>query len=1547
MQTWLVKKVAGNLSEKLHTRVTVKKVDFRFFNKILLEGLMIEDRKKDTLLYAGVAKANLNDWFFFRDKISLENVGLDDAIVNMKRTDSVWNYQFLLDYFASPKKKKTGGTDVVIDLRELHFNKIKFNKIDGWIGQDMIVNLSRMDVVMNVFDILHKKIFIKNVSLTQPFFSQRDYKGNRPDRPNLQQVIEKIPVIGAFKWNDSGWEIRLDKLDMHDGAFRNDKYTNELPYTDRFDGQHLFFTELNGTMKNLLFLHDTLSVNVLLSAAERSGLNIKKLESNMKFTPELMEFNNLDLITNRSRLRDYFAMKYENFGEDFSSFIHSVTMVADFKESTLSSDDLAIFAPALKSWRRTFYIEGNAKGPLDNFSAKDMKIRSGNSYVEGNIAMRGLPDINTTFIDFQSKQLRTNYAEMVSIIPQLRNIETPAISKLGAVSFKGNFTGFIRDFVAFGTFNTALGIVTADVNMKTPSGTPPAYSGNLLSPGFNIGAFLRNPDLGNIALNTKVSGTGFNTNELSVKVDGKVNAFSFRGYNYQNLLINGDFNRKLFVGHFSIDDPNLKITNMDGALDLTAKSPGFKLQALVQRANFKQLGFSSNNLSFSGNLDLNFTGKNIDNFLGDAQIYNAVLLKDSTKLSFDRLSVRSQLINGKKSLTLQSNEIDASIIGDFQIAEMPDAVKVLLAKYYPTYIQAPRYIVKSRQNFDFTVNTKNVDQYIKLLDPKLGGFNNANIAGSFNLQNYDLKLKATIPQFTYAGKTFTNTEIFGTGTRDTLIADIAVEDIILSDSRHLPNTKLRVAANNDLSLIKLNTSASQIFGDAELNATIQTLSDGIKIHFFPSSFVINNKKWQLDKDGELTLRKDFFDASEVKFFHDDQEIILSTANTDNKEDTHLLVQLKNLPIQDFAFLLPAKPALKGFITGAATVHDVLRKPIIEFAGRADSFELDGKYLGRVNLQTDANTATGEIAYKVNTDEKEYKFSATGSYNFKDSTGNSLRINLLADKMNIDILKPYLSTVFSDIRGIANGNILISNNNKDLSLTGDAIITGGNFKVAYTQVRYLFEKQLIRFGKGFIDLGTMLIKDTLGNEGTLSGKMYHKFFQEFSFENMRFSSPKMLLLNTTKKDNSQFYGNVIGRATMTLNGDIANMKMNIEGEPSETDSSHIYLPTGDTKESNVIDYIEFIQFGSLMDKEASGKDNSNLLVDMNFTANPSCKIDVILNEETGDIIKGEGNGQLKIRVGTKEPLSIRGRYDITKGDYTFNFQTFLKRPFTLSRGAIVWNGDPLQAVIDMEAEYLAKNVDISSISSLSSGRRQEDLRILSHIKGSLQKPVINFEFVLPEKSEYNKDYYVVKRLADYKNDENEMNKQVASLLLFNRFIDNNQAFINGNTTLSLATSTIGGVISAWLTSVLSKALQKATNGVVTPYLDLNTSLNTSLNSQQVNRLQANVRAGLKFRFSQNLQLLIGGNLDYNNPVAQLYSKGIITPDISLEWLLTKDGSLRVVAFNRTTIDFTTGQRNRSGLQLSYRKDVDRLGDIFRSRKKIEELDSLKFSPKIIP
>ena len=185
----------------------------------------------------------------------------------------------------------------------------------------------------------------------------------------------------------------------------------------------------------------------------------------------------------------------------------------------------------------------------------------------------------------------------------------------------------------------------------------------------------------------------------------------------------------------------------------------------------------------------------------------------------------------------------------------------------------------------------------------------------------------------------------------------------------------------------------------------------------------------------------------------------------------------------------------------------------------------------------------------------------------------------------------------------------------------------------------------------------------------------------------------------------------------------------------------------------------------------------------------------------------------------------------------------------------------------------------------------------------------------------------------------MNKQVASLLLFNTFIVGDQNFLSQENTIAFATSTIGGVISGFLTNTFNRQLEKATKGVISSYIDINPTFSLQKTASAV---QANIRAGLKILLSNRLNILVGGNLDYNDPYAltSLDRKGLFTPDITIEWLLNNDGSLRVVGFNRTSIDITTGQRNRSGVQLSYRKDFNKIGDIFKSKKKIQAENETK-------
>ena len=1534
MQNFIIAKVTRILSKELNTTVKIDKVNFRFFNKLDLKGLLVKDLQKDTLLYAGTAKINITDWFFLRDTVVLHYASLEDAVVNMNRTDSVWNYQFMANFFASPGSSKQKSV-IQFNIKELQLQNIRFNQIDKWEGRNMIVAIKKMDMQADSMDFNTKRLHINSFKLVAPVFFMSDYTGNRNKLGLIKPKIKKIPVPGQLQWNPGGWVINVKKLLLQNGIFINEAETEKPAMANQFDGNHLRFSNINGELLNIHFEKDTLTTKGILSTKERSGFEVKKLAAQIKFTPLIMEFKQLNLLTNKSRLGNYYAMRYNDFNADMGDFLHKVTVDGNFVNSEINTDDLAFFAPALKNWKRQFKIQGLAKGIIDNFSIKKMLLQSGATIIDGDIMMRGLPDIEHTFIDFTARDFKTNYTYLLGIFPQIKKITQVNLTKLGNISYKGNFTGFVNDFVAYGNIKTNLGSVSGDINLKLPANKPPFYAGKIATQGFKLGQLVNDTKLGAITFNGKVNGSGFSPKNLDANFDGNIQSIAYAGYSYQNISVKGDFKKRFFKGFASIKDPNLTIDNLSGTIDLNTAEPQFYVDFDLAAADFKKIKLTNDSFNLSGHFNLRFQGSNIDNFLGIANVSNAHLLHNGMPLSFDSLTLQSQIIDAKKYLSLQTNQLDASIKGRFKIMELPDAFKVFLSRYYPAYITKPSYKVGD-QEFSFEINTKQVDSYIQLLDKKLKGFDYSKFNGNLGLKNNQLNVDAVVPMFSYNAIVFNNVRLLARGGIDTLATSINVDEITISDSFHLPATSLVFKTFNDYSDISINTSASKTLSDATINARLHTMSDGFNIHFFPSSFLINNKKWELEKDGEISMSKSQVSASDVKFVQGQQQIVIGTEPSSIGNSHDIVVQLTKVNIDDFVSIVTSQPKLEGKLNGTVRISDPFVKPFIEYDASIEEFRADNDSIGLFNALGSYDVSKSILAIKATSDNIENQLDIDGLINFKDSTENQTRLALKSDKFNISILNNYLNSIFSDIKGFANTtDLVLSGNANHLLLTGTANINEGSLVVNFTQCRYKFKNESIVFNPDEIDFGKIQLSDTLNNKAELSGKMYHRFFNNIEFDNILLETDKLLVLNTSKKDNSQFYGKVVARARLLLTGREDNMLMDISGEPSRRDSSHIYILSGNSIENGTIDYIDYIQFGNKMDDNFKTKLSTNILVNMAITANPSCKVDVILDEVTGDIIKGEGEGLLKIRVGNREPMSIYGRYEITRGEYTFNFQTFLKKYFTVNSGTLVWTGDPFKAQIDIQAEYLATKVDFSNLSSTV--RQRADVKVIAHLTETLLKPAIDFEFQLPAGSPIN-DYLVLKRLAQFREDKNDLNKQVTSLLIFNTFISTSggsQGLINAGSGINILSNTIGGVVSNAISGFFNKLLSKYIKNL-TVIIDVNSSVTGDLQTN-VERLQTAAKSNFVYTlYNGRLIISAGLNLDYNNPytTANRNSNLLVTPDITFEWLLTKDGRVRVVGFNRTNFDLV-GQRNRTGVSLSFRKEADLISQLFlfKSGKKL--------------
>lgn len=1561
VQNYLANQAAAKLSKALNTEVKVANVNLRFFNTLELQGTLVRDLNKDTLLYAGAVTVNITDWFFFKDHIELKHIGLDNTVIYAHRKDSVWNYQFLVDYFSAPASTKK-SKPIDLTIKTIDLKNIRVLQHDEWRGENLGLALKSLTLETEEFNLAKKIIRIRNLDLDQPVFSIYNYDGKRPAASRRNTGIIPKNDKGHLRWNPGNWTFSITDLTIKNGAFRNDVFTERKPYY-YFDGAHFQFGDINGHFTKVKLQQDTISAVTRLSTKERSGFEVKKMTANIRFFPEAMEFTNLDLRTAKSHLRNYFAMRYKTF-DHMSEFIEKVRMEGVFKEASIHSDDIAYFAPELKEWDKRLSISGKVTGTVQEMTGKNLSVKAGNSTsLVGEFTLNGLPDIEKAYLDFTAKDFKTTYGDLVKIIPQLRTITEPRLEKLEYLHFNGNFTGFFRDFVTYGTIETALGTIRTDVNMKIPVNGVPMYKGTVRTEGFNLGGLVNTQSLGSLAFEGDIIGKGFTMSTLDATLKGNLPFIEYNNYRYSDIAVDGQLAKRLFNGNIAINDEHLEAT-LKGLVDLSGKVPKFDFNALINNANLHNLQFTKDEIDFNGSFNVNFVGNNFDNFIGEARVSDAAVFKNGQRISFDSLYVQSSLqSNGNKTITVKSNEFEGVLAGEFNISSLPDAFQTFLNRYYPSYIAASKKKVSN--NFSFFITTRKVDDYLDLLDKNLKGFNYSTINGRVNTRENIFDLDAEVPQFGYKKIGFYDVKFQGRGTYDSLSVATTIGDIFVNDSLHFPGTNLKVNASNDMSQVNIQTSANQTLNKANISGQVQTLKNGVRIMFNPSSFDINNKEWTIDKGGELILSRELVTTDGLRIYSGEQEVLISSTPSSIGKGNDLKIDLQKINIGDFTPFFIKSNRIEGLLSGSIEVMDPFGNLQVDAIAKAEQFRLDNDSIGTLDLSTTYARKSGKVSFKTISVNDGYNFDLTGLINTTDSLSDEIDINTTFNQTKIGILQQYLTGIFSKLEGRATGNLRIKGKANSLKYLGDVSLNDGGLLVDYTKVYYKIPAAQVKFTDGLIDFGKFQFTDTLGNKGELTdGKLYHNNFRDMSFD-FRVKTNNLLLLNTTNSDNKLFYGSVIGKANMSFTGPGYDMTMDISGAP--TDSSKIYIATETGRESAEADFIVWKQYGKEMEDFLPYNKGSNLSVALDITANNKATVYMIIDEKTGDIIQARGNGNLKMRVGSKENFTMNGRYEIESGYYNFNFQAW-KKTFKLMPdhgNSISWNGDPYEAALKIDALYEADNVRFSDL--LSSGgffvtsedvkRFRGKVNVIASITDRLTEPKIKFQIELPDNSPLKSNAEAQGLISTIQRDENELNKQVSYLILFNTFgpltasgstSNNSGAFANAAFE-SLVVSSISGFLSSVLTNEFSKLLQNVFNDKslkvnLSASLYSGTNITGQSNSQITlpDRTNINLSVGKSF-LNERLSFVVGSAIDFGIG-AQQASTFQFLPDVTAEYKLTPDGKFRITFFYRNNWSYIAQNAlQRSGISLSYRREFDRINELGKKKKKkqmvpLQPLDS---------
>ena len=1536
VQNGLVHLVASRLSTKLGTEVKVDRVSFSLFDKLDMENVLIKDQHKDTLLYAHSFKLRLSDLVFSSSDPVIKYIGLDQANIYLSRSTEKWNYQFILDYLSADTSK---GQSSKLDLKKIDINHVHFIEDDKWLGQKM--ELKAENILVNIKAFNKNQINVDQIIANKPYYLIQSSKGLMPTKTKIKIANKDSQQLNAMQFNPTHLYITVNEIQVIKGKMLIEYGFNKP--TSSFDGEHIRMQDINATINKVSFIEDTIKANVQsLHVKERSGFEIKKLSAAFKLTPKIMEFDKLNLRTNNSNIGPYFAMQYEHLAEDFKNYNHKVIMKAHLVNASVATDDIAYFAPALSNLNQKANISCHFLGTVDQFETKDLAAQYNNSFVTGNFSMKGIPEMRNTQIAFNGVNAKTNYKDLSNWIVDLKNIKDFPFDALGDLQFKGEFNGTVYDFVTKGSIGTKMGLAETELRLKFPANAEPSYEGLLNTYHFNAGKLLNIESLGLLNFKGKVAGTSFSRDKIKTNIEGNIDSIEFNHYTFTNINTNGLFQKGSFNGSLRIKDPNINfISNIE--LDLKNKMPRINAVGDLLSANLKQLNISNNAIQLTGLLDINFEGNNIDNFIGYAKFFNGKLKGQAAVVNFDSLTLQSSIIKGDKRIQFASDDIQASIQGKFNILHLPASVQYFMQRYFPTYIPAPKN-TPANQEFSINIKTNYFEPYIRLFNKDISGFNNISISGAINTDKQSIGLNASIPFASFkhnlADYAIKDGMIEGKGNIDSLHLNLTANQFNLTDSFSFTKPVIHINTSKDISMLDIDANSVSALERVSLKGFVHTYNDGIEINWLPSYFLLNHKKWDIDNKGSISIRESNTSASNLRFSQGLQEFLLTNApNTKNA----LQLELKNVILGDITKLFFSYPKLEGITNGKVQLKNILKDFEMNAGLNLEQFAFNSDSIGIMHLNASYVTSKGIVPFDFTAPNTTYNLSAKGAYDIKDTT-NPLDATLYLNNSKFSLVQQFIGGVLNNLDGKATGNIHFGGRIEHPYLLGAAKLENASFVVDYTKVKYKIDSgAVIKFTNEGIDFGTIQVSDKLNRKALFKGKILNQGFQHIVYD-MEMNSPKIELLNTDVLDNSNFYGRAVGKASMTIKGPEENIKMSINADVN--DSSHIYLPNTSSKESGKSDFIVFKKYGKTAVKSAD-LPSYNLVVDLEVTANNKTQIDVIMDELTGDVIKGVGNGRIKIRAGNIEPLTMRGRYNIESGKYDFNFQSLIRKPFELIPEAgnyIEWTGNPTEADIHMDARYTAERVSLTELvgsanfSNAVKGYRGS-VYVIAALRNKLSQPDIKFSLAFPQGNPISSDNEFSQFISRLERDDNEILKQVSFLIVFNSFApvgfnssNNNSAY----TVTAIGINTISQLLTKEINKSISQLLTRAT-GDNNLRFDIGSSVYNSgnlldptgggiaINANKIDRTRVNLKLGRSF-LNDKIIVNIGGDLDFNvrNTSALQNSDLQWLPDLNIEFILTRDRKLRAIIFNRNSLDINgsaLGKRNRQGVSISYRKDFD--------------------------
>ena len=571
-----------------------------------------------------------------------------------------------------------------------------------------------------------------------------------------------------------------------------------------------------------------------------------------------------------------------------------------------------------------------------------------------------------------------------------------------------------------------------------------------------------------------------------------------------------------------------------------------------------------------------------------------------------------------------------------------------------------------------------------------------------------------------------------------------------------------------------------------------------------------------------------------------------------------------------------------------------------------------------------DTELGEMKISLfgNTDYNSYAFNINLSSNNEvnlDGSGSIIAIN---EKPNIDLdlnlndfnfsfVDQIGRNVLSEIDGFASGNINIWGELDNIQHNGNLILNNSKFYIPYLNVDYaiLNNSELNLYNQIFEFKDVNLIDPLYNTNANIRGSISHSDFKDWELD-LGFNSNKLFILNKEFNPEEYYHGVAFIDGEIDLNGLTKELVIQVDAKTQE--GTKINIPRSQNFNIENFSFIEFIDKKSIKDAEdfqinESIMGNKGLDLSIDLEIDNNADIEITIDTENGSYLSGQGLGNLLMEIDTEGKFNIYGDFSTTSGIYNFKNLGFIDKKFNVkSGGTIVWDGDPLQAQMDIEALYEVpggSNPALLLDNPNFNKKIPTDVQI--NLKGDLAKPDNpDFEIFFPNTSS------TVTSEINYKLIDSEVRQlQAISLLSQGVFINEVSVSIEG------LTNNIYEKVSDVFSEILGGNQGPLKVGL--NYLQGDKSEILDIKTEDRFGVTLSTKISDKILFNGKIGVPIGG-----------IEETLIIGDVEIEFLLNEDGTLKAKVFNRENEFRYIGDElgYTQGMGLSYQVDFESFREI---------------------